>query len=203
MPYIYLWKKNCNFAPARVLLPLQSKLCWKQKIFYIVLSDIRITRVTMNVSFLWHSLHYLQGAKRLYCAKHHTKSQMLHTKNGLDKQVETITFPRGLQQAKTGKSGGEGTGKRRQPEKKRVPATDVSTHGKMQGLTISFPSQLTSDTRSFFSFLKESLVNWGKGHLASHYSKSYKVLPNTNTFLCAIHRFSQVHDSWIGLPSPF
>lgn len=87
MAYMCLWNKNCNFAPARVLLPLQSKLCKNQKIFYIVLSDIRITRIIMNVSFLWHSLHYLQVAKRLYCARHHTKSQMLHTKNSLDKQV--------------------------------------------------------------------------------------------------------------------
>lgn len=116
--------------------------------------------------------------------------------------IETITFPGGLQQAKTGKSGGEGDRKTMTAWKKRVPATDVSTHGKMQWLTISFASQLTSGTGIFSSFLKESVVNWGKGHLASHNCKSYKALPNTNAFLWAIHRFSQVHDSWIGLPSP-
>jgi len=45
--------------------------------------------------------------------------------------VETITFPRGLQQAKTGKSGGEGDRKTMAASKKWVPATDISTHGKM------------------------------------------------------------------------
>lgn len=161
----------------------------------------------MNVSFLQHSLHYLQVAKRLYCARHHTKSQMLHTKNGLDKQVRfahrDYHFSRGPSTGKNRKKWrGRGRENNDSLKKKRVPATDVSTHGKMQWLTISFASQLTSGTGIFSSFLKESVVNWGKGHLASHNCKSYKALPNTNAFLWAIHRFSQVHDSWIGLPSP-
>lgn len=110
--------------------------------------------------------------------------------------IESITFPGGFQQANTGKSGGKGDRKTMTACKKKIdPATDVSTHGKMQWLTISFSSQLTSGIGSSSSFLKKSVVKWGKGYLASHNCKGYKALPNTNVLLCAIHRFSQVHDS--------
>jgi len=59
----------------------------------------------------------------------YTQRMACISKYGL--HVETITFPRGLQQAKTGKSGGEGDKKTMAASKKWVPATDISTHGKM------------------------------------------------------------------------
>lgn len=112
MPYIYFWNRNCNLVTWIVHVssyPAKVNYAGNKRFLFIFLPDNRITRIIMNVSFLWHSLHYLQVAKRLYCAKHYTRSQTLHTTN--IQQVcfahRDSCFSRVLSQRKPGKSGGE------------------------------------------------------------------------------------------------
>lgn len=105
--------------------------------------------------------------------------------------VEAIIFPGGLQEKKTGRSGWEGDRKTIDSLKKGVPAADVSACGKMQQLTINFPTQLASGTGSSSPLPKKSAVNWGKGRLAGHNCRSYKALPNAHTSLSTTHTFGQ------------
>ncbi|EOB02276.1 hypothetical protein Anapl_09366 [Anas platyrhynchos] len=76
--------------------------------------------------------------------------------------VEAIIFPGGLQEKKTGRSGGEGDRKTIDSLKKGVPAADVSACGKMQRLTINFPTQLASGTGSSSSLPKKISSQLGK-----------------------------------------
>lgn len=105
--------------------------------------------------------------------------------------TETTTFPEFFNRQNQERVEGKRTGnsnslkKKREVEKKknkRGLQPQMSQHiWKTQWLTVSFPSQVTSGTGSFSSFLEESIVNWVKEHSASQNCKNYKVLPDINT----------------------
>lgn len=90
----------------------------------------------------------------------HSKKMACISQYGL--HVEAIIFPGGLQEKKTGRSGGERDRKTIDSLKKGVPATDVSACGKMQRLTINFPTQLASGTGSSSSLPKKISSQLGK-----------------------------------------